>query len=147
MDVFRNLHLQRALSLIVLFAALFSQIQMLYACDSMEGKPKRVCCCGEHDSVICPMASACAMHEKTADNSCCEINYSTLNDVGMLNSASTADCLALLLIGPQPPPVIDVQHFLPEPLPILSKFFPTTDEPLLISRGNQIYLFTHRLRL
>jgi len=147
MNVFRNLNLQRTLSIVVLFTALFSQIRLLYACDSMEGKPKQVCCCGEHDSAICPMADSCAMHENAQETSCCEVSYDTLNDIGMMNSASTADCLTLLLNGPQPPPVIDVQQFLPSPLPILSRLSPAANEPLIFSRGKQTYLLTRRLRL
>lgn len=147
MNVFRNLNLQRTLSMAVLFAALFSQIQLLYACDSMDGRPKQVCCCGEHASAICPMADSCAKHENAQETSCCEVSYGTLNDAGMMNSPSSVDFLTLLLDGPQPPPVIDVQQFLPTPLPILSQLSPATDEPLIFSRGRPTFLLTRRLRL
>jgi hypothetical protein len=147
MSVFRNLNLQRTFSMIVLFAALFSQIQTLYACDSMEGKPKQVCCCGEQDSAICPMADSCDMHKQTATISCCEVSYDTLNDVGMISSTSTVDTLTLLLDGPQPPPIIDVQQFSLLPLPTLSRLSLAADQPLIISRGEHIYLLTRRLRL
>ena len=147
MNIFRNLNLQRTLSMIVVFTALFSQIHTLYACDSMADTPKHVCCCGEHNSIACPMADSCAMHENTAETSCCELSYDILNDAGMMNSASTVDCLTLLLDGPQPPPVVDLQQFLPTPLPILSRLSLAADEPLIFSRGKPTFLLTRRLRL
>jgi len=147
MNIFRNLNLQRTFSMIVLFAALFSQIQTLYACDSMEGMPKQVCCCGGHDSAICPMADSCGMHKQTAETSCCELSYDILIDAAMMNSTSTVDTLTLLLDGPQPPPVVEFQQFSPTPLPVLSRLLLATDEPPISNRGKPIYLLTHRLRL
>ena len=147
MNVFRNLNLQRTLSILLLFAALFSQIQTLYACDSMEGKPKQVCCCGEHDLAICPMADTCAMHKQMVETVCCEVSYDILIDAGMMNSASTVDCLTLLLDGPQPPPIIDLAQFLPVPLPNLPRLSQDVDEPLIFSRGKPTYLLTRRLRI
>ena len=148
MNVFRNLYLQYTLSIFILFVALFSQIQTLYACDSMEGKPKQVCCCGgEQDSAICPMVDSCAMHEQTAKTSCCEVSYDTLYDAGMINSASSVDNLTLLLDGPQPPPIVDVQKFSPLSLQKLSQLTLAADQPPIFSRGKYTYLLTRRLRL
>ena len=147
MNIFRNLTLQRTLSMIVLFTALFSQIHTLYACDSVADTPKHVCCCGDHDSIACPMADTCGMHEQTAKTACCEVSYDTLNDTGMINSASSVDYLTLLLDGPQPPPIVDVQQFSPVPLQTLSRLSLAADEPLIFSRGIQTYLLTRRLRL
>ena len=147
MNVFRNLNLQRTFSVIVLFAALFSQIQTLYACDSIEGKPERVCCCGGHDSVICPMADSCGMHKQTDQTLCCEVSYDTLTDAAMMNSNSTVDTLTLLLDGPQPPPLIEYQQFPSAPLQRLSQLTLAFNEPLLLSRSKHTYLFTRRLRL
>ncbi len=147
MSGFRNLNLQRTVSLFILFTALFFQIHTLYACDSMDGKPKQVCCCGEHDSVVCPMADNCGMHEQMAESACCELSYDIVNDVAMTNSASTADTLTLLLDSPQPPPVVDLQNFSPRPLAILSRQILATVEPPISSRGKSTYLHTQRLRL
>ena len=147
MNVFHNINLQRIFSTLVLFAALFSQIQTLYACDSMEGKPKMVCCCGEHDSVICPMADSCGMHEQTAKTSCCELSYDILNDAGMMSSVATVDYLTLLLDGPQPPPVVDFQNFSTTSLPISAPLLLAAPEPSAFSRDNPTYLLTRRLRL
>ncbi len=147
MNVFRNLHLQRTLSLFILFVALFSQIQTLYACDSMDGQPKHACCCGEHDSAICPMADNCGMHEPGAETSCCELSYDLVTDAAMMNSISPVDILTLLLDGPQPPPIIEFQPFSPTPLPTLSQLPLVTDRLPIFRRGNPTYLLTHRLRL
>ena len=147
MNVFRNINLQRIFSMLVLFAALFSQIQTLYACDSMKSKPRVDCCCGEHDSAICPMADFCGMHEQTTKTSCCERSYDILNDAGMMNSVATVDFLTLLLDGPQPPPIVDGQKFSPSPLPILSRLLLATPELAVFNSDSPTYLLTRRLRL
>lgn len=147
MNIFRHLYLQRTLSMIFVFTALFSQVHTLYACDSMADTLIHVCCCGEHNPIACPMDDGCAMHENTAEISCCELSYGILNDAGMMSSVSTVDCLTLLLDGPQPPPVVDLQQFIPTPLPVLSRLSLAADEPLIFSRGNPIFLLTRRLRL
>ena len=147
MNVFHNINLQRIFSSLVLFAALFSQIQTLYACDSMEGKPKVVCCCGDHDSAICPMADNCGMHEQTAKTACCELSYNILNDAGMMNSVATVDYLTLLLDGPQPPPIVDFQKFSPSSLPVFSQLLLDATEPPAFNSDNPTYFLTRRLRL
>ena len=147
MNIFRNMNLRRVLSILLLFAALFSQIQLSYACDSMKDKPKHVCCCGEHDSVICPMENACSMHEKTAKTACCEVSYDIPLVTRMMNSVSTVDCLTLLLDSPQPPPDGDATQFFLTPLPLLSLQSSLADEPLVFSDGEPTYLLTRRLRL
>ena len=147
MNVFRNINLQRLFSTLVLFAALFSQIQTLYACDSMESKPKMVCCCGDHDSAICPMADNCGMHEQMAKTACCELSYDILNNTGMMNSVATVDCLTLLLDGPQPPPIVDFQKLSPTHLPISSPLLLAESELPAFNHNNPTYLLTRRLRL
>ncbi len=133
--------------MLVVFTALFSQINTLYACESTTDTPKHVCCCGGNNSVACPMADSCAMNEKTVETSCCELSYDIVNDAGMMSSASTADYLTLLLDGPQPPPVVDIQQFTSSHLPILSQHSPAADEALIFSRSKPIFLLTRRLRL
>jgi len=147
MTFFRNLNLRRILSILLLFAALFSQIQLLYACDSMEDKPKHVCCCGEHSSTICPMAANCAMSEQVDKTACCEVSYEIVNDAGMMNAVSTVDCLTLLLNCPQPPPDIGVEFFTETPLPLLSKLSLIDDQSRIFYRDKETYLLTRRLRL
>lgn len=148
MIIFRNLNLRRTLSILLLFTALFSQIQLLYACDSMEDKPKHVCCCGEHSAAVCPMADKCAMHEQIAETACCEVSYDTLINAGMMNSTTTMDYLSLLPDDPPPFPVIDVAQFLLAPLPVLSMLSPPdSDETLTLGRDKPTYLLTRRLRL
>jgi len=147
MNLFRNLYLRRTLSLLLLFAALFSQIQLLYACDSMADKPKHVCCCGEHSSAVCPMVDSCAMHEKSIEKACCEISYEVMNDAGMMNSVSTVDYLTLLLDGPQPPPDIS---FVPTPAKALITSATQSliiYDPVILSPATPTYLTTRRLRI
>ncbi|MEE9413280.1 MAG: hypothetical protein V3V22_09550 [Methylococcales bacterium] len=137
--------------MIFVFTALFSQVHTLYACDSMADTLIHVCCCEEHNPIACPMADGCAMDENTtAETSCCELSYGIVNDAGMISSTSAVDCLTLLLNGPQPPSVVDLQQFqqfIPTPLPVLSRLSLAADETLIFSRGNPIFLLTRRLRL
>lgn len=147
MNIFRHLNLQRTLSLLLLFVALFSQIQLLYACDSMSDKPQHVCCCGEHSSTVCPMVDSCAMHEKATDAACCEVNYEVINDSGVINNISPVDCLTLLLEAPQPPPDIGFIPFLDTSLPKFASLSRVFDEPLIINQVKPTYLLTHRLRI
>lgn len=144
---FRNFNLRRILSILLLFGALFSQTQLLYACESMADKPKHVCCCGEHSSAVCPMAAGCAMNEEIEKTTCCEVSYEILNDVGMMNSVTTVDCLTLLLNCPQPPPDIGIAPFIQLPLPMLSRLFAVADQAQIYSRDTETYLLTRRLRL
>ncbi len=147
MTFFRNLNLRRILSILLLFATLFSQIQLLYACESMEDKPKHVCCCGEHSSTVCPMVANCAMSEQLEQTSCCEVSYDIINDAGMMNAVSTVDCLTLLLNCPQPPPDIAVEFFTATPLPLLSRLSLIDDLSRFFYRDKETYLLTRRLRL
>jgi len=147
MTLFRNLNLRRILSILLLFAALFSQIQLLYACESMEDKPKHVCCCGEHSSTVCPMAANCDMNEQLEKTSCCEVSYDIVNDAGMMNAASTVDCLTLLLNCPQPPPDISAELVTFKSFPLLSQLSPVVDESLLFNADKQTFFLTRRLRL
>lgn len=148
MGSFRNSGLQRTFSALLLLVALLSQVQILFACDSLQGAPSVVCCCGEHDTAGCPMGEHCGMTDQAQVSACCELSYDTLNDAGMASSSSTADCLVLLLDGSQPPPAIDHQRFSVTLLqrPSWSFLIALTDPPLSGS-GNQTYLYTRRLRI
>jgi hypothetical protein len=147
MNCFRNLILQRTLSLVILCTALLTQTQILYACESMNDGPELVCCCGDHAAAGCPMADACAMQENAQQNQCCEVSYDSLTDAATMHSASTVDSLTLLLDGPQPPPVIEFQQLLPAYLQVAPRFSFSPDELLIISSDEHTYFLTRRLRL
>ena len=147
MHIFRQLIFQRTISLAFLFAVLLSQTQLLYACEQMDGKPKMVCCCDEHMSDTCPMATPCSMHEQDQQSKCCEVSYDSLSDVSMSQGTSTADYLTLLLDGPQPPPLISEQTLSLASLKASHKLVFPPDKSLSLNRGNQTYLLTRRLRL
>jgi len=147
MEAFRNFNLQRAMGIALLFTALFSQIQLLYACDLIDGEPQQVCCCGEHDSATCPMADNCGMHGNTAATQCCDVSYDVVTDASIMNCTSTADCLTLLLDGPQPPPVIEFKQVLPTSVQCLSQLSLCADECLQFNLSKPTYFLTRRLRL
>jgi len=147
MNLFRALNLQRALSVLILFSALFSQIQSLYACESMGGEPRHICCCGEHNSVDCPMADHCGMHENAVDTHCCEVSYEVVSDEMMMSGVSTLDFLLLTLDSPQPPPIIEFQkiptpHSQTQLLLLLAAY-----ESPPSKYGEYTYLMTRRLRI
>lgn len=147
MILFRNLHLHRILNILLIFAMLFSHIQLLYACDSMADKPKHICCCGEHSSTVCPMATNCAMNEQVEKTACCEISYDILNDHGVMKTVSTAEGLTLLLNHSKPPPDIGFSPSIQSTFPLTSRFSPFTDESQASSPDSKTYLLTRRLRL
>jgi len=147
MSYLRNIHLQRLVSLFILLIALFSQIQTLYACDAMDGEVKQVCCCGDHSAINCPMADHCDSHQPSTELACCEISYDVANDAAIVSSSSTADHLTLLLIAPQPPPLVKFSQITLTPLSIQTRLRLVIDPPLLSSRGQPPYLLTRRLRL
>ena len=142
-----DINYQRCLGLLLFFAMLFSQIQPLYACDSMADKPKHVCCCGDQNIAVCPMADNCNMQEKLADTACCEVSYEVINEAGMINSASTVDQLTLLLDGPQPPPDIGLISSFVTPSQIFTLLSRTIDDPLIFHRNEPTYLLTRRIRI
>ena len=103
MSRYRTLLMQRLTVAILLFTALFSQVQVLYACASMTGKPSHVCCCGKHTGHDCAMQDTCTMLDHDREEGCCQLDYDLLTDHVMSNAASTVDMLTLLLDSPQPP--------------------------------------------
>lgn len=147
MSWYRTLIFQQITVALLLFAALFSQIQVLYACDLRDGKPSHVCCCGKHTANDCPMQDSCAMHQNTLENKCCDLSYDLSTDNVMSNLPSTADTLTLLLDAPQPPPVIAPHPIANGCLRQLARLSPTATTPSPPDKGKQTYLVTRRLRL
>lgn len=147
MENFRNLTLRRKLILVFLCTTLLSQTQILFACEMMDGKPRLVCCCGEQHSDACPMTDACGLFENAEANRCCEVSHDTLTDEALMHGASTADLLAQLLDGPQPPPIIEFLPLVPNALALSSQPVPWPDEPSIVLTGKHTYLHTLRLRL
>jgi len=143
----RSLHCRRTFSLLLLLAMLFSQIQLVYACDSMADKPKHTCCCEDNQSNICPMLNSCSMNEQAKEQSCCEISYDILNDTGITYSASTLDSLSSLLNAPQAPPDFIFTPIIPKPLPIVSWYSFSTNTLPAFAHHKETYLATRRLRL
>ena len=142
MDILRNKLLQSIVSLLFLLTLLFSQTQLLYACEQEDEGIKRVCCCGDHSTSHCPMEKSCSMHEKT--ETCCEISYDLLLDEVFNFSSVAPDIFLHFPQNEQPPPIyqnvlIDLQ--LKTTVPIQK------DNPLLFSDGSHTYLFSQRLRL
>jgi len=147
MIFFRNLHIRRTFSLLLLLATLFSQIQLVYACDSMADKPKHTCCCEDNQANVCPMLSNCSMNEQAKEQSCCEVSYDMLNDAGMTHSASSLDSLSSLLNAPQAPPDLVFTPVIQQALPILSWYSFSTNTHTAFARHKETYLVTRRLRL
>jgi len=147
MIFFRSLHCRRTLSLLLLLATLFSQIQLVYACESMADKPKHTCCCEDNQANACPMLSNCAMNEQAKEQSCCEVSYDILNDTGITHSASAIDWLSSLLNAAQAPPDFIFTPIIPTPLPIASLYSFSTNTPAAFAHHKETYRITRRLRL
>ncbi|WP_051906374.1 hypothetical protein [Methylomarinum vadi] len=146
MVFFRNAILQRAICFIFLSAALLSHTQLLFACESMQGEPKMVCCCGDSmPDDTCPMSESCGMRHDSHQDTCCEVSQQALTDLAVTDASATVETLTLVLDGPQPPPLFDRRETTVFPQPLFFAIFP--HEPLPASGDGQIYLRTLRIRL
>jgi len=147
MTHFRRLPLRYSISFFVLFAALFAQIQPLYACHLMDGQPKHSCCC-EQDMSHCPMADVtCAEDSQPQAMHCCDVSYETVIDAAVVNSVSVADCVGLLIGEPPPLLVISCLSFLKPSFPVSPRRRLLFSELTLLKSDIPAYFLTRRIRL
>ena len=70
---------RQRLVLATLFMGLFSQFQMVFACELMDGKTQYVCCCDEAGNMSkgCAMGGGCQhqMPDSAMASGCCEVSY------------------------------------------------------------------------
>lgn len=147
MSPFRHRRLRWGVTALLLLTGLCAQMQLLFACELMEGEPKLVCCCDADATANgCESGGGCLTHTGGAAQACCEI---TLAPSAGLTAAAPAPQGQLLML-------IDVTQLPPIVLP-LATIHPRLHANTLAERavtradpwrtGAQTYLFTNRFRI
>jgi len=103
MNKFRTSVLRQFIAVIFLMSALYTQSQILFACDLMDGSPKTECCCGEDMEDGCPMGGGCDNAAGEIGTGCCDIsvNFDVQYSVVTLTLEQQ---LVTQLNASQPPP-------------------------------------------
>lgn len=139
--------MKRPVSVLFLLVSLSSQLQVVFACDLMDGQPKPVCCCEDDMTSGCEMGGGCNMDGNMALNpDCCNVSVDSLSDVTM-GSPTSISSLVALQYAAQPPPV-SLCTLIPRSYPEFGSGFlpliPQADQHL---GRNEVYLATKRLRI
>ena len=147
MDVRQVPYFRRAVVVLFLLTSLSSQVQVVFACDLMEGQPKPVCCCGDDMANGCKMGGGCNMDGAMALNpDCCDVSVDSLSDVSMGGPASASSQVALQN-APQPPPAT-LCTVISRPQPEFGcgslPFYHHSNRHFICT---EIYLVTNRLRI
>lgn len=140
-------YFKRTLAVLFLFTGLSSQLQLVFACELMDGQPKPVCCCDEEMSGGCKMGGGCSMDEDIhLDPDCCEVSVDDFSDVTLGGPTSTASQV-VLQNAPRPPPLA-LCTVISRPQPKFGgtslPFCHATNRHFVPS---EIYLVTKRLRI
>jgi hypothetical protein len=147
MTFFRSAFIQRTFALLFLLIGLLSQVQLVFACDLMDGKSSTVCCCGNDMSGGCEMGGGCPMGESIqAERGCCDISVDTISNV-MMGTSDSAAARVTLLDAPRPPPlpVFGAAGSILTPRSIALPSSPFRARATCDSTG--LYLVTNRIRI
>jgi len=151
----RNLSFRRSVIALTLFLGLFTQFQMVFACEYKDGKLQFVCCCNEDGkmsmdkdmSMTCDMSGECGASAGPPPGGmkCCDVSYQPAPSTTAIAPELHAQQV-LLLDAPQPPPLIltsfDLLIFPPSSRTI--GFLSHPPPPLA---GTRTYLLTNRFRI
>jgi hypothetical protein len=139
---------RRVIIAMAMFLGLFSQFQVVFACELMDGKTRTVCCCDERGdmSMGCAKGGGCQDQAPGSATSmdCCEVSYRAAPNAKATPPGS-AGLQVLLLDAPQPPPIpvsFTIQEF--SPSSDVLRF--TRSAPPRVA-GTDIYLLTNRFRI
>lgn len=144
----RNPSFRRFVVATLVFLGLFSQFQMVFACELMDGKIQSVCCCDEPGDMSngCDMGGGCQDQVPGSATSidCCKVSYQEAPSAKATPPGS-ASIQVLLLDAPQPPPIpvsFEITLFTPAShTPRLTRFLPPR------VAGTDTYLLTNRFRI
>jgi hypothetical protein len=145
----RNRSFRRLVIATTLFMGLFTQFQMVFACEYKDGNLQLVCCCENSGD----MSKSCAENNQCAEQqaapisentTCCDVSYQQAPSATAISSAQHNQQV-LVLDAPQPPPIL--ASFNLQTLPTANhtaQFF--TDVSLRVA-GAQTFLLTQRFRI
>ncbi len=142
----RNPLFRRFVIATVVFLGLFTQFQMVFACELMDGKAQYVCCCDEPGDMAmgCTMGGGCGNGAPMAGMNCCQVSYQD-NPAAKATTPGSPSLQVLLLDAPQPPPIpvsFDAPDFVPQSNVV--RFAAIPPPPLA---GTDTYLLTNRFRI
>lgn len=146
MSPFRSTLIRRVVAVLFLLTGLVSQMQMVFACELMDGPPRTVCCCGDPITDGCEMGGGCKIHDGVRTNAdCCDVSIDRVSDVSAAGAVSPGSKISLL-DAPQPPP-FGLSSPVPETVPVANVATLAPTIPSWYSSGTHTYLVTNRLRI
>lgn len=147
MSVFRHRRLRWGVTALLLLTGLFAQMQLLFACELMEGAPKLVCCCdAEATANGCESGGGCLTHTGGPAQACCAITLAPSAGLTAATPTPQGQLLTLIDVTQLPPIVLPLATFYPRPhTNTLTELAITHAEFWL--PGAQTYLFTNRFRI
>lgn len=140
----RNPLFRRFVAATVMVLGLFTQFQVVFACELMDGKVQYVCCCDEPGSMGCAMGGGCHDSRDTQTQNCCAVSYEPMPNATAIAPESHS-LQVLLLDAPQPPPIpvsSDIPEFSPD-----NHALRFTHALAPHVAGTDTYLLTNRFRI
>ncbi|MDQ3562980.1 MAG: hypothetical protein M3436_02200 [Pseudomonadota bacterium] len=146
MRAFRHRRLCWGVTGVLLLAGLGAHMQLLFACEVMDGAPKLVCCCDtEAPADGCESGGGCVTHAAAAAQGCCEITLAPAADLTPMTSTSQGQLLTLIAAAQVPPISPPPAGISPHPHAGIAGL-PRAYTPFWLP-GVQTYLFTNRFRI
>lgn len=149
MRYFRRKSVRKTTLLILFSWGVFTQVSIIYACQSEMGLKQIGCCCEHAYGNDCKCNGSNGDFTNLVDTeftlSCCDISYGVADDSITCSRSDTA-LKVLLLDASQPPPMLPSY-----PTALISQCNSNvtySHAPLLLSLSrSDTYLHTHRLRI
>ncbi|MGH8569049.1 MAG: hypothetical protein ACREXU_13815, partial [Gammaproteobacteria bacterium] len=132
---------------LLLLVGLGAHMQLLFACEVMDGAPKLVCCCDTAAPADgCKRGGGCVTHAAGTARGCCEITLPPAADLTSMTSTLQGQLLTLLA-APQVPPISPPPAAIsPHPHADIGAELPLAYTAFWLP-GVQTYLFTNRFRI
>lgn len=147
MSAFRHRRLRWGVTALLLLTGLCAQMQLLFACELMEGAPTLVCCCdAEATANGCESGGGCLTHAGGAAEACCEITLAPSAGVTAATPAPQGQLLTLIDVTQLPPIVLPLATIHLRPHTNTLTELAITHAGFWLT-GTQTYLFTNRFRI
>lgn len=143
----RHRSFRRWITALTLFMGLFTQFQMVFACEFKDGKLQRMCCCDSVGEMSrdCHENDGCDEPQVTLDvdnTVCCEVSYQPV---------PSATAIAAIAHSPQAllfdPPQLLLGLFTINPIPVSRASLRVYSEIPPRATVAQTYLLTQRFRI
>ncbi len=146
MRVFRHRRLFWGVTGLMLLATLGAHMQLLFACEVMDGAPKLVCCCDtEAPADGCDNGGGCVTHAAGTVQACCAITLAPAADLTSMTSTPQAQLLTQLAAAQVPPIIPPSAGISPHLHAGIGAGLPLAYTAFWLP-GVQTYLYTNRFR-